>query len=59
MKQFHIQYGIGKAKYVVSHHDGHTTHRDGSPFFGCKIFKNKKKLAAFVRTLKESGYTGS
>lgn len=57
MKQFNIQTGIGKAKYVVNHHDGSKTHHDGSNFFDCSIFKNKKKLAAFVKTLKANGYT--
>ena len=29
---YHIQSNIGKAKHVVNFHDGHKTHKDGSPF---------------------------
>ena len=56
MKQFHIQNNIGKAKYIVSHHDGKKKHRDGSLFFDMTIFKNKKKLSSFVSNLKRIGY---
>lgn len=56
MKRFHIQYGIGKAKYVVSHHDGIKTHDDGSPFYDVTILRNKKTLSAFIRNLREKGY---
>jgi hypothetical protein len=56
MKTFYVQYNIGKCKYVVSHHDGVQTHRDGSPFFGCAIFHNKKLLSKFIAGLLESGY---
>ena len=56
MKRFHIQNNIGNAKYVVSHHDGEKKHRDGSDFFDVSIFKNKKKLAKFVSSLRSSGY---
>lgn len=55
-KQFNTMANIGKAKYVVNYHDGIQTHKDGSPFFGIAIFKNKKKLAAFVAQLLNSGY---
>ena len=56
MKTFYQQHGIGKCKYTVSHHDGIQTHKDGSPFFGIAIFKNKKKLAAYMKSLKADGY---
>jgi hypothetical protein len=56
MKRFYIQNNIGKAKYVVNHHDGEKKHRDGSDFFDIKIFKNKKKLAGFVSGLRATGY---
>jgi len=49
-------YGIGKAKYVVNFHDGIKKHNDGSDFFDIAIFKNKKKLNAFVAELKNKGY---
>jgi hypothetical protein len=56
MKQFYIQYGIGTAKYVVNHHDGKSTYRDGSKFFGIALFSNKRKLNVFVRLLRKAGY---
>ena len=55
-KNYYIQYGIGKAKYCVSYHDGISTHKDGSPFYGIAIFKNKIKLAAYIRSLTSEGY---
>jgi hypothetical protein len=55
-KTFRYQCGIGTAKYLVSFHDGVKTHKDGSPFFDVRIFKNKKALALFVKSLKQSGY---
>ena len=56
MKRFNLMYGIGKAKYVVNFHDGVKKHNDGSDFFDIAIFKNKKKLNAFVSELKNTGY---
>ena len=56
MKRFNIMYGIGRAKYVVNFHDGIKKHNDGSDFFDIEIFKNKKKLNAFVSELKNTGY---
>lgn len=53
---FNIQYNIGKAKYVVNHHDGHSTHNDGSKFFGIAIFSNKRKFEKFVKELRNQGY---
>ena len=47
---------IGTAKYVVNYHDGVSTHNDGSPFFGIRIFKNKKKLKTYTDQLKADGY---
>lgn len=55
-KIFHVQNNIGKAKYVVSYHDGEKKHRDGSEFFDVSIFHNKKKLAKFVSGLRSIGY---
>ena len=59
MKIFNIQYNIGRAKYVVNFHNGINTHKDGSPFFDINIFKNKKKLNAFLNVLKTDGYIES
>lgn len=56
MKRFNLIYGIGKAKYVVNFHDGIKKHNDGSDFFDIAIFKNKKKLNAFISELKNTGY---
>jgi len=59
MKTFHTHNNIGKAKYVVSFHDGLKTHKDGSRFFDIAIFKNKKKLAKFLIKLHNDGYSQS
>lgn len=55
-KKFNTMYGIGKSKYVVNTHDGVQTHKDGSEFFGIKIFKNKKKFEQCQKELKQQGY---
>lgn len=57
MKQFHILYNIGTVKYLVSFHDGYKKHPDASAFFDVRTFKNKKKLAAFVKELRDNGFT--
>jgi hypothetical protein len=56
MKKFRMQYGIGSAKYIVSFHDGEKKHKDGSEFWDITIFKNKKKLFAFMDDLRNNGY---
>lgn len=48
--------GIGTAKYVLNFHDGVSTHKDGSPFYGIRIFRSKKKLDAFINELLSVGY---
>jgi len=55
-KEYQVQDGIGKSKYTVSYHDGKKTHKDGSPFFDIKIFKNVKERDKFVKELKGKGY---
>lgn len=55
-KFYYEQHGIGKAKYTVSYHDGVQKHKDGSPFYGIKIFKNKKDLNEFISKLNKEGY---
>jgi len=55
-KRYREQHGIGKAKYTVSFHDGKQKHKDGSDFFGMKIFKNKKALNDFITELEKKGY---
>lgn len=56
MKRFYVQERVGSARYLVSFHNGSATHRDGSPFYDIAIFRNKRKLAAFVAKLKSEGY---
>jgi hypothetical protein len=55
-KRFRQQDGIGKAKYTISYHDGKEKHKDGSDFFGIQIFKNKKDLETFRKSLLSKGY---
>lgn len=55
-KQFYKMYNIGKAKYVISYHDGVKTHNDGSPFFDISIFKSIKKMEEFKKSLIKKGY---
>lgn len=55
-KTFYQRDNIGKAKYTISFHDGIQTHKDGSPFFGIEIFKNKKKVKLFTDKLISEGY---
>lgn len=47
---------IGRAKYIVSFHDGTKTHRDGSPVYDLRIFKSLRARRAFVRGLVAQGY---
>lgn len=56
MKTFYQQDNIGKAKYTISYHNGIDTYKDGSPFFGIAIFKNKVKLKQFTNELLSNGY---
>ena len=55
-KKFNIQYGIGKAKYVISYHNGRKKHSDGSNFYDIKIFKSKVSLERFKKNLLKRGY---
>lgn len=55
-KRFRQQNGIGKSKYTISYHDGAKKHKDGSDFFDIKIFKNKKDVDAFKKTLLQKGF---
>ena len=54
--KFCIWYNVGRAKYLLSFHSGVKTHKDGSPFYDCEIFHNKKKLAERIKQLKSEGY---
>lgn len=56
MKQLNEMQNVGRAKYVVNHHDGVKRHADGSPFFDVAIFSNKRQKDGFVKGLLASGY---
>jgi hypothetical protein len=43
MKVFNEQINVGKAKHIVNFYDEVKQHKNGSPSFDIKIFKNKKK----------------
>ena len=55
-KRYNQKTNVGKAKYVISYHDGKKKHKDGSDFFDIQTFRNKKDLAKFVNTLHKGGY---
>jgi len=55
MKLFYWQ-TLGTRKYYVSFHDGISKHKDGSDFYGMRIFKNKKVMNKFLNDLKTEGY---
>jgi len=56
MKDYYIMYNVGKCKYLVSYHDGSSTHKDGSRFYDIATFKNKVKLNNFIEELNNNGY---
>lgn len=55
-KVYYEQSNVGKAKYVVNFHDGVKTHKDGSPFFDIRVFKNQRAKNQFVAKLAKDGY---
>ena len=55
-KYYRTMYNVGRAKYVINFDDGVKTHKDGSPFFGIEIFKNKKDFNAAIKRLESEGY---
>lgn len=54
-KDYYISHNVGKAKYVVNYYRG-KKHSDGSKFYEIKIFKNKRRMEAFVKDLQRLGY---
>ena len=56
MKKYYVMYNVGKAKYLLNSHNGIDRHKDGSEFFSCEIFSNKKKLQARISELVSDGY---
>lgn len=59
MKTYNIRHNIGKVKYALFFHDGVKTHKDGSPFFDARTFRNKPTLAEFVAGLRAQGYVAA
>ena len=57
MKRYYEQWMGGNIKYTVNFHDGVQTHKDGSPFYGVAVFKNKIKKNDFIKGLVSEGYT--
>lgn len=47
---------IGKAKYVIDYHDGHSTHKDGSKFIGIDTYSSKEKLQKGIKRFLSEGY---
>lgn len=57
MKKYYVSYNVGRVKYLLNTHNGVDKHADGSPFFGCECFSNKKKLLARIKELESEGYS--
>jgi hypothetical protein len=56
MKTYYIMYGVGSSKYTINYHDGVQTHKDGSPFYGIRLFSNKRKFEAAIKEMEREGY---
>jgi hypothetical protein len=56
IKNYNLMYNVGTVKYIINLHNGIDTHNDGSPFYGIKTFKNKKKFNSAIKDLKNDGY---
>ncbi len=50
MIEHYIMTGIGSCRYVVNYWQG-KYHDDGSKFYDIRIFSNKKKMHAFIKSL--------
>ena len=57
MKRFNVMFNVGKAKYVVNHHNGESKHPDGSDFVDVAIFHSRRAIEKFIGDLKAKGYT--
>ena len=55
-KRFNVKYNVGKAKYLLSYHDGKQKHKDGSDFFDVMIYQNKKEFEKAQQELLRKGY---
>jgi len=56
LKTFRVQDRVGRARHVVSFHDGVKAHADHSPFFDMQICGNKRARQKFVKKLTSAGY---
>ena len=56
MKNYNIQYNVGKVKYLVNYHNGVSKHTDGSKFYDIATFTNKEKFNVFITSLECKGY---
>ena len=54
MESYHIQYNVGKCKYVLNVLSKTNKHKDGSDFYDIYIFKNKVQLNNKVKELIEA-----
>ena len=57
MSTYTINPTIGTVKHSISWNDGIKKHKDGSDFYDINIFKNKKELKLFEKTLISKGIT--
>lgn len=55
-KKYYTTLNVGKAKYTISSFDGKTFNKDGSPFYGVKIFKSKISFENAIQELLSEGY---
>lgn len=55
-QDFYVMHNVGKCKYLLNYHRLGNYHKDGSPFYDCETFSNKKKLAARIAELKKNGF---
>lgn len=55
-KNFNTMYNIGKVKYIINYHDGISTHKDGSPFFGIHCESSKLRHLAKIKELVTQNY---
>jgi hypothetical protein len=55
-RDYSLTTNVGKARYVVSFHDGEKTHADGSRFYDVRIFGSKRATDTFVSELQRAGY---
>jgi len=56
-KSFYTMDNVGKrGNYTINAYDGKATHKDGSPFYDIRIFRDKKKYQTAMKDLTSKGY---